>query len=66
MIVVARFTIVCLPFAIYERKTEICKTISFIAVSRKCETWLLQLKEEHRMKIFENRVLMIILSQKTA
>jgi hypothetical protein len=35
----------------------ICKTIILPAVLYGCETWSLALREEHRLKVFENRVL---------
>jgi hypothetical protein len=37
--------------------TEICKTIILPVVLYGCETWSLTLREECRLKIFENRVL---------
>jgi hypothetical protein len=33
----------------------------FAAVLYECETWYLTLREEHRLKVFENRVLRRIL-----
>jgi hypothetical protein len=36
---------------------KICKTIILPVVLCGCETWSLTLKEEHRLRVFENRVL---------
>jgi hypothetical protein len=38
-------------------KIKTYKTIILPAVSYGCETWSLKLREEHRMKVFENRML---------
>jgi hypothetical protein len=38
-------------------KIKICKTIILPVVLYGCETWSLTLREEHRLKVFENRVL---------
>jgi hypothetical protein len=38
-------------------KIKIYKTIILPAVLYGCETWYLTLREQHRMKVFENRVL---------
>jgi hypothetical protein len=32
------------------------KTIMLLVVSYSCETWYLTLSEEHRLRVFENRV----------
>jgi hypothetical protein len=45
-------------------KINIYKTIIFPAVLYGCETWSLTLREEHRLKIFENRVLRRIFGPK--
>jgi hypothetical protein len=37
-------------------KVKICKTIILPVVSYGCETWSLNLSEEHRLRVFENRV----------
>jgi hypothetical protein len=37
-------------------KVEICKTIILPVVLYGCESWSLTLKEEHRLRVFENRV----------
>jgi hypothetical protein len=38
-------------------KVKICKTIILPVVLYGCETWSLTLREEHRLRVFENRVL---------
>jgi hypothetical protein len=38
-------------------KVEIYKTIILPVVLYGCETWSLTLREEHRLRVFENRVL---------
>jgi hypothetical protein len=38
-------------------KVKIYKTIILPVVLYECETWSLMLREEHRMRVFENRVL---------
>jgi hypothetical protein len=38
-------------------KVKICKTIILPVVLYGCETWSLALREEHRLRVFENRVL---------
>ena len=46
--------IVCIYIYIY---IYIYKTIILRVVLYGCETWLLTLREEHRWRVFENRVL---------
>jgi hypothetical protein len=38
-------------------KIKICKTIILPVVLYGCKTWSLTLREEHRLRVFENRVL---------
>jgi hypothetical protein len=38
-------------------KVKIYKTIIIPVVLYECETWSLTLREEHRLRVFENRVL---------
>jgi hypothetical protein len=38
-------------------KVKICNTIILPVVLYGCETWSLTLREEHRLRVFENRVL---------
>jgi hypothetical protein len=40
------------------------RTISLLLVLYGCETWYLALREEHRLRVFENRVLRGIFGQK--
>jgi hypothetical protein len=43
--------------AVDELKIRICKTVILPVVLCGCETWSLTLREEHRRRVFENRVL---------
>jgi len=45
-------------------KTEIYRTIILPLVLYGCETWSLTLREEHRLRVFENRVLRRIFGPK--
>jgi hypothetical protein len=45
-------------------KIIICKTIILLVVLYGCETWSLTLREEHRLRVFENRVLRRIFGPK--
>jgi hypothetical protein len=45
-------------------KVKIYKTIILPVVLYGCETWSLTLREEHRLRVFENRVLRIIFGPK--
>jgi hypothetical protein len=38
-------------------KVKIYKTIILPVILYRCETWSLKLSEEHRLRVFENRVL---------
>jgi hypothetical protein len=53
---------ICLPIS-YKKKLriKIYKTIILLFVLYGCETWPLALKEEHRLRVFKNRVLRRIL-----
>ena len=42
-------------------KIKICRTIMLYVVLYGCETWSLTLREEYRLRVFENRVLRRIL-----
>jgi hypothetical protein len=46
------------------KKIRIYKTIILHVVLYGCETWSLTLREEHRLRVFENRVLRRILGLK--
>jgi hypothetical protein len=45
-------------------KIKIYKTVILSVVMYGCETWSLTLREEHRLRVFENRVLRRILDLK--
>jgi hypothetical protein len=45
-------------------KVKIYKTIILSVVLYGCETWSLTLREEHRLRVFENRVLRRIFGPK--
>jgi hypothetical protein len=45
-------------------KIRIYKTIILPVVLYRCETWSLTLREEHRLRVFENRVLRSIFGPK--
>jgi hypothetical protein len=47
-----------------QQKIKICKIIILPVVLYACETWSLTLREEHRLKVFENRVLRRIFGPK--
>jgi hypothetical protein len=47
------------PFHIKNLKIKTYKTVTFPIVLYGCETWSLTLREEHRLRVFENRVLRI-------
>jgi hypothetical protein len=51
---------VCVPHL----KIRIYKTIILPVVLYGCETWSLTLREEHRLRVFENRVLRRIFGPK--
>jgi hypothetical protein len=45
-------------------KIRICKIIILPVILYRCETWSLTLREEHRLKVFENRLLRRMFGQK--
>jgi hypothetical protein len=55
-----------LPFRLISKnlKTKIYKIVIFLVVLYGCETWSLTLREEHRLRVFENRVLRRIFGPK--
>jgi hypothetical protein len=57
--------IFCLPVS-YQKKLEIkiYKTVILPVVLYGCETWSLTLRQEHRLRVFENRVLRRIFGPK--
>jgi len=46
-------------------KIKIYRTIILLVVLYGCETWLLKLREERRLRVFENRVLRRIFGPKS-
>jgi hypothetical protein len=46
------------------KKIKIHITIMLPVISYGCETWSLTLREEHRLRVFENRVLKKVLGPK--
>jgi hypothetical protein len=58
MFTVANVTIIILNSRIY-------KTIILLVVLYGCETWPLTLREEYRLRVFENRVLRRIFGPKS-
>jgi hypothetical protein len=50
--------------SLFYRQIRIYKTIIFLVVVYGYETWSLTLKEEHRLRVFENRVLRRIFGPK--
>jgi hypothetical protein len=59
MLATIQFRVFCLPACCL-----IYKTIILPVVFCGCETWSLTLKEEHRLRVFENRVLRRIFGPK--
>ena len=51
-------------FAIQKFKDQIYRTIILPVVLYGCETWSLTLREKHRLRVFENRVLRRIFGPK--
>jgi hypothetical protein len=46
-------------------KVKIYKTVNFPVVLYGCKTWSLTLREEHRLRVFENRMLRRIFGPKS-
>jgi hypothetical protein len=58
MLAIIQSKIFCLPFSYKKKlKIKIYKTVILSVVLYGCETWSLALREAHRMRVFENRVL---------
>jgi hypothetical protein len=57
MLAIIQSKIFCLPLSYKNLKIKIYKTVILPVVLYGCETWSLSLGEEHRLRIFENRVL---------
>jgi hypothetical protein len=57
MLPIIQSKIFCLPVSYKNRKIKIYKTVILPVVLYGCEVWSLTLREEHGLKVFENRVL---------
>jgi hypothetical protein len=57
MLAIIQSKIFCLPVSYKKTKIKIYKTVTFPAVLYGCESLSLTLREEHRLNVFENRVL---------
>jgi hypothetical protein len=65
MLAIIQSIIICLPPShIKKHKIKIYKTVILPVVLYGCETWSLTLGEEHRLRVFENRVLRRIFGPK--
>jgi hypothetical protein len=57
MLAINRFRIFFFQIAIQKLKIKIYRTIILPVVLYGCEAWSLTLREERRLRVFENRVL---------
>jgi hypothetical protein len=64
MLAIVLCRIYCLPLLSKNRKIKIYRTIILPVVLYGCETWLLTLREEHRLRVFEKRLLRRIFGPK--
>jgi hypothetical protein len=65
MLAIIQSKIFCLPVSYQKNlKIKIHKTVILPVVQYGCETWSLTLKEEQRLRVFENRVLRRIFGPK--
>jgi hypothetical protein len=65
MLAIIQFKIFCHPVSYKKNlKIKIYKTVILPVLLYGCETWSLTLREEHRLRIFENRVLRRIFGHK--
>jgi hypothetical protein len=64
MLCAIHFRIFCLPSSSLKSKNYNTKTIILPVVLYRYETWSLRLKEEHRFRVSENRVLRRIFGPK--
>jgi hypothetical protein len=62
MLVIIQCRIFCLP--VKNTKIKIYRTIILPVVLYGCETWSLTLRVEHRLRVFENRMLRSIFGPK--
>jgi hypothetical protein len=59
MLVTIQFRVLSSRLLSRNVKVKIYKTIILPVVLYECETWSLTLREEHRIRVFDNRVLKI-------
>jgi hypothetical protein len=64
MLGIIQSKIFCLFISYKNLKIKIYKTVILPVVLYGCETWSLTLREEHRLRVFENRVLRRIFGPK--
>jgi len=57
MLAIIRCRIFCLPVCYSKFKDKDIQNYNFAIVLYGCETWSLTMKEEPRLRLFENRVL---------
>jgi hypothetical protein len=63
MLAIIQSKIFCLPVS-YKKRLKYIKIVIVPIVLYGCETWSLTLREEHRLRVFENRVLRRIFGPK--
>jgi hypothetical protein len=64
MLAIIQSKIFCLPVSYKKLKIKIYKTVILPFVLYGCETWSHTLREEHRLRVFENRVMRSIFGTK--
>jgi hypothetical protein len=64
MLAIIQSKIFCLPVSYQQKKNKVYGSVILPFVLYGYETWSLALVEEHRMMVFENRVLMKIFGPK--
>jgi hypothetical protein len=64
MLAIIQSKIFCLPVSYKNLQIKIHKTVILPFVLYGCETWSLTLRKEHRLRVFENRVLRRIFGPK--
>jgi hypothetical protein len=65
MLAIILSKIFCIPVSYNKKlKIKIYRTVTLPVVLYGCETWALNLREEHRLRVFENRVLRRIFGPK--
>jgi hypothetical protein len=66
MLAIIQFKIFCHPVSYQKNlKIKIYKTVILPVLLYGCETWSLTLREEHRLRVFENRELRRIFGPKS-